>query len=57
MFATLWEAAFGLGDRDAAARWQQQAEAAAPEPWMLESTRSQIQRLDQLLGAAVWTAT
>jgi tetratricopeptide (TPR) repeat protein len=57
VLATLWEAAFGIGDRDAATRWQQAAEAAAPEPWMLDSTRSQIQRLDQLLGAYSWTVT
>ena len=50
MIATLWEAALGLGDPDTAARWQKEAEAVAPAPWMLETTRSQLDRLNQLLA-------
>jgi tetratricopeptide (TPR) repeat protein len=50
VIATLWEAAVGLGDLDTAARWQTEAEAVAPAPWMLDSTRGQLDRLGHLLA-------
>jgi tetratricopeptide (TPR) repeat protein len=49
VIATLWEAALGLGDPATAARWQKEAEVVAPAPWMLETTRGQLDRLSQLL--------
>ena len=52
VLATLWEAAVGTGNAAEAARWRSEAEAAAPAEWMLTSTREQIARLEQLLGAA-----
>lgn len=55
--ATLWEAAHGIGDAAAAARWRAEAEAIAPAPWMLDTTRKQLERLDRLLTEAVWIAT
>jgi hypothetical protein len=54
VIATLWEAAFGLGDRETADRWQKQAEAAASASWMLDSTRAQLDRLHQLLTESFW---
>jgi tetratricopeptide (TPR) repeat protein len=54
IIATLWEAALGLGDAEMATRWQKEAEAAAETvgavPWMLETTRSQLDRLSTLLA-------
>ena len=55
--ATLWETAVGLGDADADARWQLEAEALAPAAWMLDTTRKQIQRLRELLAQCGWAAT
>jgi hypothetical protein len=49
--ATLWEAAAGLGEAAAVERWRAEAEGAAPAPWMLESTREQLARLEPLLAA------
>jgi tetratricopeptide (TPR) repeat protein len=54
VLATLWEAALGIGDCDTAARWQKEAEAAAPAPWMLDTTRAQLDRLNQLLADTLW---
>jgi hypothetical protein len=54
VLATMWEAALGIGDRDTAARWQKEAEAAAPAPWMLDTTRAQLDRLNQLLADTLW---
>jgi len=51
VLATLWEAAVGTGNAADASRWRTEAEAAAPAEWMLKSTRDQIARLEQLLGA------
>jgi tetratricopeptide (TPR) repeat protein len=53
VIATLWEAAVGLGDPDTAARWQREAETVAPAPWMLDSTRSQLDRLGRLLAESL----
>ena len=55
--ATLWETAVGLGDAEGAARWQHQAEASAPAAWMLDTTRKQIARLNELLAQSVWAVT
>lgn len=55
VIATLWEAAIGVGDAEGAARWRTEAEATAPAPWMLETTRDQLRRLEQLLAAATGT--
>jgi tetratricopeptide (TPR) repeat protein len=55
--ATLWEAAAGVGDDAESARWRAEAEALAPAPWMLETTRKQVERLDRLLADAVWLNT
>lgn len=54
VLATLWEAALGVGDADAAARWRKEAEAAAPAPWALDTARHQIDRLSQLLADTLW---
>jgi len=50
--ATLWEAAVGLEDTAEVAKYQQQAEAAATAAWMLESTRTQLAKLEGLLAAS-----
>ncbi len=50
ILATLQEAAAGLGDDAAMDQWKQQAAALNPAGWMLESTISQIMRLQQLLA-------
>jgi tetratricopeptide (TPR) repeat protein len=55
--ATLWEAAVGVGDQQTAARWRKEAEATAAAPWMLDTTRRQIERLQQLLAESAWAAT
>jgi len=52
ILATMWEAAVGLEDDTAAARWEEQAEALAADGWMLESTRSQLERLKGLLKSS-----
>jgi hypothetical protein len=53
ILATLWEAAHGLEDAEGVARWQPQAEQAAPASWMLEdSTRPQLARLEKLLAVS-----
>jgi tetratricopeptide (TPR) repeat protein len=50
--ATMWEAAVGLEDDAAAAKWEEQAKAVAGEGWALESTRSQLEKLKALLGSS-----
>lgn len=45
VLATLQEAAVGVGDEAAAARWQADAAATGPAPWMLESTDLQLGQL------------
>ena len=52
LLATMWEAAVGLEDDDAAAKWAEQAKACAGEGWMLESTRSQLEKLKGLLKSS-----
>ncbi len=50
--ATLWEAAVGLEDAAATARWKREAEAMQAAGWMLASTREQLARLALLLAAS-----
>jgi tetratricopeptide (TPR) repeat protein len=53
--ATLWEAAVGLEDATEIAKYKSQAEAAATAPtaaWMLETTRTQIAKLKELLATS-----
>ena len=52
ILATLWEAAFGLADEAAVAKWQPLAERAATATWMLDSTRPQLAKLQKLLAAS-----
>ena len=54
VLATLWEAALGIGDSHTAARWQKEAEAVAPALWMLDTTRAQLDRLNELLADTLW---
>jgi hypothetical protein len=56
ILATLWEAAVGLGNHEAAAKWRVEAEGAAAAAWMLESTRAQLAALAPLLAASPLTA-
>jgi hypothetical protein len=53
--ATMWEAAVGLDDAAGVATWKAQAEGVAEAPWMLETTRSQVERLGQLLATSPLT--
>lgn len=46
--ATLWEAAAGLGDTVAAVAWEARAVALAVAPWMIETTRTQIEEIRSL---------
>jgi hypothetical protein len=52
ILATLWEAAYGLEDPVAVAKWRPEAEKAAPPPWMLKSTRLQLAKIEKLLAAS-----
>jgi hypothetical protein len=52
ILATLWEAAVGLEDAAATAKWQQQAAASAAGGWMIESTKLQLASLEKLLAAS-----
>lgn len=52
ILATMWEAAVGLEDDTAAAKWEEQAKALATEGWMVESTRSQLEKLKGLLQSS-----
>jgi len=52
ILATMWEAAVGLDDDDAAAKWEEQAKALASEDWELKSTRSQLEKLKGLLQSS-----
>lgn len=55
ILATMWEAAVGFEDEAAALKWGQQAEASKPEPWMRESTQTQIGKLRDLLKVSPLT--
>jgi len=50
--ATLWEAAVGIDDAAAATRWEAEANRLASKDWMVSSTRDQIKRLRELVGAS-----
>jgi len=50
LLATMWEAAAGLEDDPETARWEQEATAVCPKSWMLKSTRSRLERLQELLA-------
>ncbi len=50
--ATLWEVSVGLADASSAATWQKEAEAMVEASWMLDTTRSQVTRLEQLLATS-----
>lgn len=52
LVATLWEAAVGIDDSTATARWKAEAEALPVPKWMLETTGSQLTRLTTLLAAS-----
>jgi hypothetical protein len=52
ILATLWEAAVGVDDAVAAEQWRLKAEAVPPLDWMLDSTRTQIERLRTLLATS-----
>lgn len=47
--ATMWEAAVGLEDEDAAATYKTQANTLAGAKWMLEATNEQLAKLQELL--------
>jgi hypothetical protein len=50
VLATLAEALLGVGDEAAAQKKLEDAFAAAPEPWMKESTEEQLKQLRRLLA-------
>jgi hypothetical protein len=50
ILATLQESAVGLGDEEAAAEWERQASEVAAAPWMIETTRRQLTKLQALLA-------
>lgn len=52
--ATLWEAAVGLGDAPRAERRRLELEGLEHAGWMMETVRSQIERLQALIAAADW---
>lgn len=47
--ATLWEAAVGLADEEAIAKWEKKAREIKVAGWMVETTESQIKKLKALL--------
>jgi hypothetical protein len=51
ILATLREAATGIGDDAAAAKWAQQANELSPAAWMVETTITQISALKPLLAS------
>jgi hypothetical protein len=50
--ATLWEAAVGLEDPATAAMWEQECKNVASKDWMVDSTRTQLAKLEKLLAAS-----
>jgi Tetratricopeptide Repeats-Sensor len=48
--ATMWEAALGLEDKDAAATYKVQATTLSGAAWMLDATTEQLAKLQQLLA-------
>jgi tetratricopeptide (TPR) repeat protein len=51
IFASLWEAAVGLGDDAAAARWESELKAMGVADWMQDTRENQGARLRELLQA------
>ena len=52
IMATKWEAAVGLEDASRVAEYRAEAERMPVAEWMLNATRSQVNRLEQLLAAS-----
>jgi hypothetical protein len=52
ILATLWEAAVGLEDVAGVTKWQSQAEQAAAAGWMVDSTKTQLKTLEEMLSAS-----
>jgi hypothetical protein len=52
IIATMWEAAVGVGDQDAAERYRAEAEKLSQPGWMLETTNEQLAKLRELLAAS-----
>jgi hypothetical protein len=52
IYATMWEASVGLEDEAGAMKWAQQATECSAEGWMLDTSREQIWRLEDLLKVA-----
>jgi tetratricopeptide (TPR) repeat protein len=52
VIATLWEAAVGLQDAEAEAKWQKEAANLGAAAWMTESTLGQLDRLRKLLATS-----
>lgn len=52
--ATSWEAAVGLGDRAAAEVQRLKLESLPHAPWMMDTARAQIARLQELIAGASW---
>ncbi len=50
LLATLWEAAVGLGDAEAAARWEGEARAAAPDDQAIADVETHLGNLRALLA-------
>lgn len=48
--ATLWEAHVGLGDKDGARKWEQEARQRATAEWMTDSTEGQLAKYEALLA-------
>ena len=51
LVATLWEAALGLGDDAALARWDAEAGALKVPQWMHDSRQEQGRKLRELLAS------
>ncbi len=52
LLATLWEAAVGLGDAEAATRWEAEARAAAPDEQAIADTETHLANLQTLLAGS-----
>lgn len=55
IWATMWEAAVGIEDEAGAIKWGQQAADSKAESWMRESTKTQIEKLRDLLAVSPLT--
>jgi len=50
LLATVWEAAVGLENEKAIKKWRAETTEASPIAWMLETTKKQIEKLEELLA-------